>query len=206
MYHWRHRTKQALSCKSCHTFWLLNHCFDAIFHWLYFLNILCILDFLLSILLYPLPSNGCFFFDFPLFCYFFSFLIITITFSLITLFHLLLTHAFSLVFIGFTLFKFSFCSSTLSTLFLWSSFVCCFSFLFEYFFFDFLVFFYSLTLFPWISCYWWLLLFFLDISGCIYALWFLLQCNLMLNYFWLTSSGGCSNHTFRRLIPQGTHN
>ena len=27
-----------------------------------------------------------------------------------------------------------------------------------------------------------------------------------MNYFWLTSSGGCPNHTFRRLIPQGTHN
>ena len=41
---WRHRTKQVLSCKSYHTFWLLNHSFDAIFHWLYFLNILWILD------------------------------------------------------------------------------------------------------------------------------------------------------------------
>ena len=27
-----------------------------------------------------------------------------------------------------------------------------------------------------------------------------------LNFFWLTSSGGCPNHTFRRLKPQGAHN
>ena len=40
MYCWRHRTKQVLSCKSCHILWLLNHCFDAIFQWLYFVNIL----------------------------------------------------------------------------------------------------------------------------------------------------------------------
>ena len=32
------------------------------------------------------------------------------------------------------------------------------------------------------------------------------QCKLILNFFWLTSSGGCPNHTFGRLIPQGTHN
>ena len=36
---------------------------------------------------------------------------------------------------------------------------------------------------------------------------FLLQCNLIfLNYFWLTSSGGWVNHTFRRLIHQGIQN
>ena len=114
MYCWCHRTKQVLSCKSFHIFWLLSHCFDAIFHWLYFLNICWILDFysaffyilyhlilshfltskslfwcnlpltilseyplnsrlLLRILLYPLPSNFCFFFDCPLFCYLFFF-------------------------------------------------------------------------------------------------------------------------------------
>ena len=42
-------------------------------------------------------------------------------------------------------------------------------------------------------------------------LWFVLaisflKCNLISNYFWLTSSGGCPNLTFRRLIPQGTQN
>ena len=63
---------------------------------------------LLCIILNLLPSNCCFFFNFPLFGYFFSFLIITITFSLINLFHLLLAHAFSLVFIDFTLLNFLF--------------------------------------------------------------------------------------------------
>lgn len=34
---------------------------------------------------------------------------------------------------------------------------------------------------------------------------FFLQCNLISNYIWLTSSGGCPNYNFRRLIPEGTH-
>ena len=106
------------------------------FHWLYCLNTLWIL-------LYPLPSICCFFFDFPLFSYFFSFLIITITFSLIALFHLLFVHAFSLVFIDVTLSKFFLCSSTSCMLFLWFSFVFCL-FPFVHFFFDFLVVFYPL--------------------------------------------------------------
>ena len=95
----------------------------------------------------------------PLFCYFS--LITTITFSLIALFHLLLVHPFSLVFIDFALFKFYFCSSTSSMLFLWFSLVFCFLFLFEHFFLDFLVVFYLLMPFLWISCCWWLFLFFL---------------------------------------------
>ena len=159
MYYWHHMTKQVFSCKSSYTFWLLNHCFDAIFQWLYFLNILRILDFYPAFfyILYNLIVAFSL-----IFCNFFSFLIITITFSLITLFHLLLAHAFSLVFIDFTIFKFPFWSSTSYTLFLWFSFAFCFLlFLFEYFFFDFLVVFYSLTLFLWISCCRWLLLFFL---------------------------------------------
>ena len=40
----------------------------------------------------------------------------------------------------------------------------------------------------------------------LYDCYFLLQCNFSLNFIWLTSSGGCPNHTFRHLIPQGTHN
>ena len=95
----------------------------------------------------------------PLFCYFS--LITTITFSLIALFHLLLAHPFSLVFIDFALFKFYFCSSNSSMLFLWFSLVFCFLFLFEHFFLDFLVVFYLLMPFLWISCCWWLFLFFL---------------------------------------------
>ena len=35
---------------------------------------------------------------------------------------------------------------------------------------------------------------------------FLAQCNLILNFFWLTSSGSCPNHTSWRLTLQGTHN
>ena len=145
MYCWLHRNKQVLSCKSCHTFRLLNHCFGAIFHWLYFLNILWILDFY-SIFFYIVYHLIVAFFLFSIILlFFFSFSIITITFSLITLFHLLLAHAFCLVFIDFTLFKFYFCSSTLSILFPWFSFV--FLGFFKHFFFDFLVIFYSLTLF-----------------------------------------------------------
>ena len=34
---------------------------------------------------------------------------------------------------------------------------------------------------------------------------FLLQCNFILNFFWLKFSGGCPNHSFWCLIPQGTH-
>ena len=73
---------------------------------------------LLWILLYPLHLIIAFSLIFHYFAIFLSFFIITITLSLITLFHLLLSHVFSLVFIDFTLFKFSFCSSTSSTLFL----------------------------------------------------------------------------------------
>ena len=144
-------------------FWLLNHCFDAIFHWLYFLNILWILDFYSAFFYILYHLIVAFPLIFHYFANFFSFLFVTIIISLVTSFHLLLAH--SLVFIDFKLFKFSFCSSTSSTLFLWFSFVFC-----EHIFFDFLVVFYSLTLFLWISCCQWLLLFFLEISGCIYAL------------------------------------
>ena len=63
------------------------------------------------------------------------------------------------------------------------------------FLFDFLVVFYSLTLFLWFSCCWCLLLYMLcDLC------YFLLQCNLILTFFWLTSSGGCPNHTFRSSV------
>ena len=178
------------------------------------------LDFRLSlcILLQPLLSNCFFFFDFPLFG-FFS-LLITTTFSLIYS-TLLLARAFSLVFIDFTLFKFSFYSSTSSTFFLWFSFVfCCFffKFLFEHFnilyifYFDHLSCSFPLTdAFSLVSCCWWLLLFVFCSWKFLAAFmlcdsYFLLQCNFILNYFWSTSSGGCSNHTFQRLIPQGTHN
>ena len=54
--------------------------------------------------LFFLPSNCCFFFDF-LFSFFFYFTSTT-TFSLISLFHLLLAQGFSLFFISFTLSKF----------------------------------------------------------------------------------------------------
>ena len=122
---------------------------------------------LLCILLYPLPSNCCFFFDFPLFCCCFSFLIITITFSLITLLHLHLAHAFSLVFIDFTL----------SILFLLFHLFHAFSLIsiLKIFF---------LNFFLWFSCSFQLnnafsldfllsvaYTFFFEISGCIYALW-----------------------------------
>ena len=43
------------------------------------------------------------------------------------------------------------------------------------------------------------------LSLCFVIAIFLLQCNLISNYFRLTSSGGCPNYTFRRLIPQGIH-
>ena len=153
--YYRKRTKQVLSCKSCHTFWLLTHCFWC--------NLpLTILSeypldsrVLLCILLYPFYHLIV---AFSLIFHYFAFfsLIITITFSLIALFHLLLTHAFSLVFSDFTLFKFYFCSSTSSILFLW------FSFVFRVFisFVDFLVAFYLLMLFLWTFCWWWLLPFF----------------------------------------------
>ena len=88
---------------------------------------------LLCILLYPLPSNCCFFFDLSLFCYFFLFLLTSTCFSLIALFHFFLAHTFSLVFIDFKLFKFSFGSSTSSTLFLWFSLVFFFVFCFNIF-------------------------------------------------------------------------
>ena len=35
---------------------------------------------------------------------------------------------------------------------------------------------------------------------------FIAQCNLILIFFWLTSSGSCPNHTSWRLILQDTHN
>ena len=122
---------------------------------------------------------------------------------LIALFHPLLTDAFSLVFIDFTLLNFSFCSSTLSTLF-HLSFVFCL-FLCEHIFLNFLVVL-SGSFFG-----------FLVVSGFYFFSWkflaafmlwdyyFLLQCNLILNFFWLTSSGGFPNYTLQCLIPQGTH-
>ena len=205
MYCWHHRTKQVLSCKCCHTFWLLNHCFDAIFHWLHFLNILWILDFYSAFFCILDHLNVAFSLIFHYFDFFF-FLIVTITFF--TLFHLLLAHVFSLVFIDFILFKFSLRSSTSSMLFLWFSYGVCFFFISFWTFFDFFVVFYSLTPFLWISCclvftfFCWKFLAAFMLCDC----YFLLQYNLILNYFWLTSSGGCPNHTFRHLIPQGTHN
>ena len=61
--------------------------------------------------------------------------------------------------------------------------------------------------FFWISCCRWLLLFswkFLA-TFMLCDCYFLPQCNLILNFFLLTSSGDCPNHTIQRLIPQGTH-
>ena len=207
MYCWRHRTKQILSCKSCHTFWLLNHCFDAIFHWLYFLNILWILDFYSAIfyILYHLIVAFClifhyfaiffvffnyyhhFFFNYlnpPSPCSYFSLFFIDFT---LLLFHLI--HAFSLIFICFFVL---FCFVYFWTFFLWFS---CRFLVTNAFSMDFLLsvafYFFSwkfLAAFMLCDCY------------------FLLQCNLTLNYFWLTSSGGCPNYTFRRHILQGIHN
>ena len=163
--------------------------------------------FLLYILLYPLPFICCFPFDFPLLCFFFFFFNYYhhfffnylmppppcswfffgfywfFTFQILfLLFHLI--YAFSLIFICFLFFIF-----------------------FIYFFFDFLVVFYSLMLFHWISCCRWLLLFFLEISGwfMLFDWHFLLQCNVILNYFWLTFSEGCLNPTLWCHISQGTH-
>ena len=99
MYRWRHRTKEVLSSKSCHTFWLLNHYFDAFFQRLYFLYIFWILDFH-STVFYILHHLIVSFFIFHYLAFF-----ITTTFYIITLFHLRLAHAFSLVFINFTLFR-----------------------------------------------------------------------------------------------------
>ena len=152
MYCWSHRTKQVLSCKSCHTFWLLNHCFEAIFHWLYFVNMLWILHFYTEFFYILYHVIVAFSFIFHYFA-FFPFLITTITFSLSYLFHLLFAHAFSLVFIDFTLFKFWFCSSTSSTVFLWFLFVVFFPL---WTFFSFICSFLLLMLFLWISCCWWL--------------------------------------------------
>lgn len=76
--------------------------FWVIFHWLYVLNILWLLEFHSAFFynLYCLIVS----FYFPLF---FFFTYYHHFFSLITLFHLHLAHVFSLVFIHFTLFKFS---------------------------------------------------------------------------------------------------
>ena len=158
--------------------------------------------FLLYILLYPVPSNCCFVFDFLLFSGFFYFFLVTTTLSLITSFHPLV-HAFSLVlvlnflfalsrhwcfFFNFDFFKISFW-----TFCLWSS----------------CIVFYKLTRFLWFSCCWQLLLFALGnfwLHLCFVITIFLLQCNLIINCFWLTSSRGCLNNTFQCLIPpQGTH-
>ena len=82
-------------------------------------------------------------------------------------------------------------------------FICCFffKFLFKHFFFDFLVVFYFLLSVAFTFFSWKFLAAFM-LCDC----YFFAQSNLILNFFWLTCSGGCFNHTFRRLIPQGTHN
>ena len=144
-----------------------------IFHCLYFLNILWILDFysaLFYILYHPIVA----FFHFPLFCFF---LLITTT-LLIDLFHLFLAHACYLVFIDFKLFKFSFCSSTSSTFFLWLSFFCLKILVFFWLTVSFSSGFLSPEGFN----------FFLEIFGCLYTCdcYFILQFNLILNI--LTSS------------------
>ena len=80
---------------------------------------------------------------------------------------------------------------------------------FEHFFLWFSFSFLPFNAFSLFSC-WWYLLFFLFAFGnfrlyiCFVIVIFLLKCNLISNYFWLTSSGGCPNHTFRCPIPQGT--
>ena len=146
-----------------HTIWLLNHCFDPIFHWLYFLYILWILD-LYSAFFYILYHLIVVSFDFTLFWYFFSFLLITTTFSLTNLFYLLLPHTFSLVFIDFTLFNF----------FLLFHFIDAFFFVIRFFsftsFWTLFLWFYSLTVFLWFSCYSVDSTILGGISGCIYAL------------------------------------
>ena len=95
MYRWRHRTKEVLSSKSCHTFWLLNHYFDAFFQRLYFLNIFWILDFH-STVFYILHHLIVSFFIFHYLAFF-----ITTTFYIITLFHLRL--ALLMLFLWFSL-------------------------------------------------------------------------------------------------------
>ena len=169
-----------------------NHCFDPIFHWLYFLYILWILD-LYSAFFYILYHLIVVSFDFTLFWYFFSFLLITTTFSLTNLFYLLLPHTFSLVFIDFTLFNF----------FLLFHFIDAFFFIVIRFFsftsfWTLFLWFYSLTVFLWFSCY------SVDstILGEFLAVFMLCGCYFLL----ITSSGGCPHYTFRHLIPQGTQN
>ena len=177
MYCWCHRTKQVLSCKSCHTFWLLNHCFGAIFHWLYFMNILWILGFY-SAFFYILYHQ-------------------IVAFSLI--FHYFVVVVVVVVFYYHHFFFNCLIAPPPSSCFLLSMILHFFNFLLALpphpcFFFDFHLFF--------------------VVSGFYFFSWkflaafcyFLLQCNFILNYFWLTSSGGCPNYTFWRLIPQGTHN
>ena len=125
--------------------------------------------FLLCILLYPRPSKCCFFFDFPLFWFFFLFDCYH-HFFLITLFHLLLAHVFSLVFIDFILFKFSLCSSTSSMLFLWFSYGVFYFFLNSFWFFCSFLLTNAFSLDFLLSGFYFCLL---EISGCIYALWLL---------------------------------
>ena len=95
-------TGPSWSLKSCYTFWLLNHCFDTIYHWLYFLNILWILDFYTAFFYYLNCLIAAFSLSFHYFN-FFTFLLTT-TISLFSLFDFPIAHAFSLVFIDFTLF------------------------------------------------------------------------------------------------------
>ena len=129
---------------------------------------------------------------------------------LINLFYLLLAHVFLLVFIDFTLLKFFLCCSTSSMIFLWFSFAFRFfcKFLLEQF------------KFLWFSCSFLptnAFFGFIVVRGFYFFSWkflaaimlcdcyFLPQCNLILNFFWITSLVGCSNHTFRRLMPHVTH-
>ena len=149
MYRWHHRTKQGLSCKFCHTFWLLNQYFDTIFHWLHFLNILWILDIYSAFfyILYHLIVTFSLIFQL-----FFFFLLITT---------IIITPSLLMFFFGFHWF-----------------------YTFEMFFFVFLISFW--TVFLWFSCSFLLtntfslvflflvaFTFFLQISGCTYALWLL---------------------------------
>ena len=126
---------------------------------------------------FPPPPCPCFFVGLH---WFYTFKIISLLFNLI--------HAFSLIFICFLIF----CKFLLEQFkFLWFS---C-SFLLTNAFFGFIVargfYFFS-----------WKFLAAVMLCDC----YFLPQCNLILNCFWIISLVGCSNHTFRRLMPHVTHN